>query len=69
MRSLRAKNGQKNEYVVISGLNHRTHMNVVKLGVSLRQIYSFESILAANLVQRIYSVSDGNLLLRIFGYD
>ena len=44
-------------------------MNVVKLGVSLRHIYSFDSILAANLVQRIYSVSDGNLLLRIFGYD
>ena len=43
-------------------------MNIVKLGVSLRDIFSFDKILSANLVQRIYSIN-GALFLRIFGYD
>ena len=43
-------------------------MNIVKLGVSLRSIYAFDSILTANIVQKVYSVA-GILVLRIFGYD
>jgi hypothetical protein len=68
LKSPASKKGQKNEYVVVSGLNHRTHMNIVKLGVSLRNIHSFQSLLAPNVVKKVYCLQ-GCIVLRILGYE
>lgn len=43
-------------------------MNIVKLGVSLRRIHSFETILPPNMVKQVYCIN-GAIVMRIFGYD
>ena len=41
---------------------------MVKQGVGLKSVKSFESVLPADLVQDFYASGD-SILMRIFGYD
>ena len=43
--------GQQSELVVVGGWNNQTNMNLVKQGIGLRSIQSFESVIPSNLVQ------------------
>ena len=60
--------GQQSELVVVGGWDHQTHMNLVKQGVGLKSIKSFEGIIPNNFVQEFYTF-DNMLFLRIYGYD
>ena len=45
-------------------------MNLVKQGVGLRSIKSFESLLPADMVQDFHVVTGGDrVFMRIYGYD
>ena len=60
--------GQQSELVVVGGWNHQTHMNLVKQGVGLKSIKSFEGIIPNNFVQEFFTL-DSMLFMRIYGYD
>jgi hypothetical protein len=68
LRNPEASHGQQTELVVVSGWNHNTHMNIVKQGISLKSIQSFEDFFAANLVEQYFTMSD-RILIKVFGYD
>jgi len=68
LRNPEAKRGQQNELVIISGLNHKTHMNIVKQGISLRSLFSFESVLSAGLVSQFFTLGD-IIVFKIFNFD
>ena len=52
----------------MGGWNHQTHMNLVKQGVGLKSIKSFEGVIPNNFVQEFYTF-ENMLFLRIYGYD
>jgi hypothetical protein len=52
----------------VSGWNHNTHMNIVKQGISLKAIQSFEDFFAPNLVDQFCTIGD-TLFIKLFGYD
>ena len=60
--------GQQSELVVVTGWNHQTHMNLVKQGVGLKSIYSFESAIPRNLVREFLTIGD-RIFMRMHGYD
>ena len=60
--------GQQSELVIVGGWNHQTNMNMVKQGVGLRSIKSFESVLPSDLVQEFYTCGD-KVFMRMYGYD
>ena len=60
--------GQQSELVVVGGWNHQTHMNLVKQGIGLQSIKSFEGVIPKDFIQEFHTVED-MLFLRIFGYD
>ena len=60
--------GQQSELVVVGGWNHQTHMNLVKQGIGLQSIKSFDGIIPKNFVQDFHTIGD-MLFMRIFGYD
>lgn len=68
LRNPEAHNGQQTELVVVSGWNHNTHMNIVKQGISLKTIQSFEEFFAPNLVDQFCTIGD-TLFIKLFGYD
>ena len=43
-------------------------MNMVKQGIGLRSIKSFESVLASDMVQEFWTCED-RVFLRIYGYE
>jgi len=43
-------------------------MNMVKQGVGLRSVKSFESVLPADMVQEFFVAGD-KVFMRMFGYD
>jgi len=43
-------------------------MNIVKQGISLKSVQSFEDFFAANLVDQCFTIGD-TILLKLFGYD
>ena len=53
---------------MVGGWNHQTHMNLVKQGIGLQSIKSFDGIIPKDFVQEFHTVDD-MLFLRIFGYD
>ena len=59
--------GQQSELVVVGGWNHQTNMNMVKQGVGLRSIKSFESILPSDMVQEFHACDD-KIYMRMYGY-
>jgi hypothetical protein len=54
--------------VIVGGWNHQTNMNLVKQGVGLRSMKSFESILPSEMVQEYHTTGD-LVLMRMYGYD
>lgn len=44
-------------------------MNLVKQGVGLRSLKSFESLLPADMVQSFYSVGNDLVFMQMYGYD
>jgi len=60
--------GQPAELVIVGGWNHQTNMNLVKQGVGLKSVKSFEGLLPADMVQEFYVAGD-KVFLRVYGYD
>ena len=60
--------GQQSELVVVGGWNHQTHMNLVKQGIGLKSIRSFEDVIPKDFVQEFHTIGD-MLFMRMFGYD